>query len=500
MTSSDGENPKSLPEFVLASLPEPVRAYIQFLEARLEKQAAVIEKQAAIIEQLMAQVRELEGRLAKNSSNSNKPPGSDGLGKGARTASLRGKSGKKPGGQPGHTGRTLEQVDAPDHVVTHSPAACACGQSLSEVEGASVERRQVFDLPEPKVEVTEHRVEAKVCPCCGEVSKGVFPDNVVAPVQYGERVQALAVYFAHQHFLPFDRLAQMFEDVFGIGLSAATCANVDRKLFTQLESFEANLKAHLIASKVLHFDETGMRCNKKLHWIHVASSETATFYGIHAKRGQEAMDDFDVLPKFSGSAIHDHWFPYFAYEQVSHGLCNAHHLRELTFVHEQEKEEWAGEMKQYLLKARKIVEENAARGCLAEELREALEQEYAKIVLRGFEYHQNLLPLPPGKKGRQKQRAGKNLLNRLSDKHECVLRFMTNFSVPFTNNQGEQDIRMVKLKQKIAGCFRKPEGGEIFCRIRSYLSTARKQGWQIWDALAEALRGQPRLLSLKPCG
>jgi len=492
MTISDDINSQGLPEFVLECLPEPVRAYIQFLEARLEKQAA-------IIEQLMAQVRELEGRLAKNSSNSSKPPGSDGLGKGPKTSSQRGSSGKKPGGQPGHQGRTLEQVDAPDHVVTHSPAACACGHSLNEVEGASVERRQVFDLPEPKVEITEHRVEAKICPCCGEVSKGVFPENIVAPVQYGERVQALSVYFAHQHFLPFDRLAQMFEDVFGIAISPGTCANVDRKLFAQLESFEINLKAHLIASKVLHFDETGIRCNKKLHWIHVASSDAATFYGIHGKRGQEAIDHFDVLPKFSGSAVHDHWFPYFAYDQVTHGLCNAHHLRELTFVHEQEKEEWAGELKQYLLKARKIVEANAARGCLAEEQRENLEQEYARIVLRGLEYHQSLCPLPPGKRGRQKQRPGKNLLDRLSDKHECVLRFVNDFSVPFTNNQGEQDIRMVKLKQKISGCFRKPEGGEIFCRIRSYLSTARKQGWRIWDALAEALKGQPRLLPLGTC-
>ena len=500
MTISDDNNLQGLPEFVLASLPEPVRVYIQFLEARLEKQAAVIEKQAALIEQLMIQVRELEGRLAKNSSNSNKPPGSDGLGKGPKTSSQRDKSGKKPGGQPGHQGRTLEQVDAPDHVVTHSPAACACGQSLNEVEGASVERRQVFDLPEPKVEVTEHRVEAKMCPCCGEVSKGVFPENIVAPVQYGERVQALSVYFAHQHFLPFDRLVQMFEDVFGIAISPGTCTNVDRKLFAQLESFEANLKAHLISSKVLHFDETGIRCNKKLHWIHVASSDAATFYGMHSKRGQEAIDHFDVLPKFSGSAVHDHWFPYFAYEQVSHGLCNAHHLRELTFVHEQEEEEWAGEMKQYLQKARKIVEENAAKGCLAEEQREALEQEYARIVLRGLEYHQGLCPLPPGKRGRQKQRPGKNLLDRLSDKHDCVLRFVNDFSVPFTNNQGEQDIRMVKLKQKIAGCFRKPEGGEIFCRIRSYLSTARKQGWRIWDSLAEALKGRPRLLPLSTCG
>jgi len=366
-----------------------------------------------LVHQLMAQVRELEGRLAKNSSNSSKPPGSDGLGKRPKTSSQRSKSGKKPGGQPGHQGRTLEQVDASDHVVTHSPAACACGQSLNQVKGASAERRQVFDLPEPKVEVTEHRFEAEICPCCGEVSKGVFPDNIVLPVQYGERVQAISVYFAHQYFLPFDSLAQMFEDVFGIAISPGTCASVDRKLFAQLESFETNLKAYLIASKVLHFDETGIRCNKKLHWIHVASSDAATFYGIHSKRVQEAIDHFDVLPKFSGSAVHDHWFPYFAYDQLSHGLCNAHHCRELTFVHEQEKEEWAGEMKEYLLKARKIVEENAAKGCLSEEQREALEQEYAKIVLKGLEYHQNLVSLPLGKRGRQKQRPGKNLLDRL---------------------------------------------------------------------------------------
>lgn len=478
--------PPNIPQDIFDSWPESARVCIRQL--------------TSLVEQLMAQVRELEARLAKNSSNSSKPPSSDGLKAPPKTTSQRSKSGKKPGGQPGHLGSTLQQVDAPDHVVTHSPVTCACGQSLNEVQGASVERRQVFDLPEPKVEVTEHRVEAKICPCCGEVSKGTFPDNVMAPVQYGERVQALAVYFAHQHFLPFDRLAQIFEDVFGIGLSPATCVNIDRKLFVHLESFEANLKAHLIASKVLHFDETGMRCNKKLHWIHVASSESATFYGMHTKRGQEAMDEFDVLPKFRGSAIHDHWFPYFAYTQVSHGLCNSHHLRELTFVHEQEKEEWAGELKILLLKAKKLVEDSAAKGCLSDEHRSALEQEYANIVLKGFEYHLSLPALATGKNGRQKQRPGKNLLDRLADKYECVLRFIKDFSVPFTNNQGEQDIRMVKLKQKISGCFRKPEGGKTFCRIRSYLSTARKQGWRIWDSVAEAIRGSPRLLPLNSFG
>ena len=334
---------------------------------------------------------------------------------------------------------------------------------------------------------------------CGELielAKGKFPENVTAPVQYGERVQALAACFAHQHFLPFERLSQMFEDIFGIGISPATCANVDRKLFARLESFEANLKAHLIASKVLHFDETGMRCKKKLHWIHVASSDVATFYGIHAKRGKGAIDEFGILPEFQGTAIHDHWFPYFAYTQVKHGLCNAHHLRELTFVHEHEKEEWAKEMKELLHKAKNEVENSTGQRGLTLEQIKALEKEYGKVIIRGLEYHSNLLPLASKKKGKRKQRIGKNLLDRLADNFDCVLRFLHDFSVPFTNNQGEQDIRMVKLKQKISGCFRTLKGGQIFCRIRSYISTARKQGWSLWNALINALKGKPRLLSI----
>lgn len=452
------------------------------------------------VQQLTSRVQELEAQIAKNSSNSGKPPSSDGLKKPPKTQSQRVKSGKKQGGQNGHLGKTLEQVDNPDQIITYAPAECLCGQSLEGVEGASMAKRQVFDLPKPKVEVTEHRTEAKVCPCCGEISKGKFPENVKAPVQYGQRVQALTAYFGHQHFLPSDRLSQMFEDIFGIGISPGTCANIDRKLFNQLESFESNLKAHLINSKVLHFDETGMRCSKKLHWIHVASSESATFYGIHTKRGRKAIDDFNVLPQFHGNAIHDHWSPYFTYEQVTHGLCNSHHLRELTFVHEHEKEDWAKEMKEFLLKAKKMVEDHADLGLLSEEQIGILEAEYSMIVLKGIDYHLALPALASKKKGRRKQRVGKNLLNRLADYYKCVLRFVYDFSVPFTNNRGEQDIRMVKLKQKISGCFRKLKGGQIFCRIRSYISTVRKQGWGVWDALSDALKGNSRLLPISSSG
>ena len=353
-------------------------------------------------QELEARVQELEAQVAKNSSNSGKPPSSDGLKKPPKTKSQRGKSGRKPGGQNGRAGKTLEQVDSPDHIVIHTPLACGgCGHSLKETEGLFTAKRQVFDLPEPKIEVTEHRTEEKICPCCGEISKGVFPENVTAPVRYGERVQALAAYFAHQHFLPFDRLTQIFEDIFGIGISPATCANVDKKLFIQLESFEVKLKAHLIASEVLHFDETGMRCNKKLHWIHVASSEAATFYGIHAKRGKKAIDDFNVLPQFRGYAIHDHWSPYFAYEQVMHGLCNSHHLRELSFVHEHEKENWAKEMKELLLKVKKIVEDHDGQKFLPKERIKALEKDYAAIILDGMKYHLAQSPLTSKKKGRR---------------------------------------------------------------------------------------------------
>ncbi|MFT4553643.1 MAG: transposase [Chlamydiales bacterium] len=349
-------------------------------------------------------------------------------------------------------------------------------------------------MPEPKIEVTEHQIEAKRCPCCGDISKGSFPGNVTAYTQYGDRIQALAAYFSHQHFLPFDRLSQMLNDIFGIAISPGTCVNIDRRLFEKLEVFEVNLKAHLVASQVLHFDETGMRCEKKLHWIHVASSEVATFFGIHTKRGKEAINAFDILSEFQGTAIHDHWFPYFTYKHIQHGLCNAHHLRELTFIYEHEKEDWAKEMKGFLLKAKKEVEEHIDDACLSESQREALIEEYGGIVLKGLIYHTKLPPLPQSKKGKRKRRPGKNLLDRLADHHESVLRFISDFSVPFTNNQGEQDIRMVKLKQKISGCFRKLKGGEVFCRIRSYISTARKQGWKIWKVLAEAIQGRPRLL------
>jgi len=472
------------------TLPGPIRSYIRYLES-------IIQQQQLQIQQLQIKVHDLETRLAKNSSNSSKPPSSDGIKK-PKTKSLREKSGKKPGAQDGRTGKGLSQIINPDLIVIHSPVSCSeCGSDLNQIEGVCAEKRQVFEIPQPKIEVTEHQAVEKQCPCCKGINRSLFPENVKGPVQYGERVQALAAYFAHQHFIPVDRLCQIFEDVFCVSISPGTCSNIDTKLFQQLQSFETSLKAYLLAARVLHFDETGMRCEKKLRWVHVTSSQLATLYTIHAKRGQEAMDEAEILPQFQGIGVHDHWFPYFTYEQITHGLCNVHHLRELTFIHEQEKEVWAQRMKGLLVLAKNEVEKYLEQGKLPQEVLLQIEETYSQILAEGFEYH-SLLPLLPkkGKRGKQKQRDGKNLLDRLKGKRSCVLLFMYDFSVPFTNNQGEQDIRMVKLKQKISGCFRTIKGGQIFCRIRSYISTARKQGWSIWDALTDAIKGIPRLLKV----
>ena len=466
---------------VFDALPESIRSYIRYLEAR--------------IQQLEARVHELEARLSKDSSNSSKPPSSDGLKR--KPKSLRGSSDKKPGGQQGRIGKGLAQVSNPDVVVTHTPTSCTgCGLDLSCVSGTIAEQRQVFDIPQPEVKVTEHRVEEKKCPCCAELTRASFPENVKGPVQYGDRIRALIAYFSHQHFIPVDRVCEIFEDIFGVALSPGTCANVNEQLFANLEVFEASLKTYLLAARVLHFDETGMRCEKKLHWVHVASSQLATLYTIHTKRGQEAMDAAGILPTFQGIAIHDHWFPYFAYSQLKHGLCNAHHLRELVFIYEQEKEDWAKRMQDLLIAANKEVVNYTEQAALPSHILLQIEQSYQQILTEGLAFHASLPPLPTGKRGKQKQRDGKNLLDRLNEKRDCVLRFMHDFSVPFTNNQGERDIRMVKLKQKIAGCFRAPRGGEIFCRIRSYISTGRKQEWSIWNALADAICGSPRLLTI----
>ncbi|WP_166155399.1 IS66 family transposase [Neochlamydia sp. AcF84] len=363
-----------------------------------------------------------------------------------------------------------------------------CQSNLSKVKTSGFEKRHVFDLPELVVEVTEHQIEIKRCPCCNYRAKNKFPENVKVPTQYEEGILSLTAYFEHQHLIPMERSAQIFEDLYGLSLSAGTCQNTDKKLYKNLETFELNLKPHLLACKVLNFDETDMRCEKKLRWIHVTSSACATFYEMHHKRGQQALNDFAILSNFTGSAIHDHWSPYFTYQQAQYALCNAHHLRKLKYVFEQEKGAWAQKRAFLLLKANKMAKQTRDEGKEKMALQDIqiIQQEYARIILEKVSYYQGVLMADEQETklhfSKEKVgQAGCNLLRRLLHKTHNVLAFIHDLKVPFTNNQAEQDLRMLKVKQKISGCFRSFEEGTIFCRIRSYISTARKQGWSILE-------------------
>jgi transposase len=452
----------------------------------------------AIILALVDRINALEGRLEKNSRNSSKPPSSDGLKKRPHPQSLRRPSDRKPGGQEGHEGNTLAMAANPNDVVRHPVSKChRCHRGLLHVH-ADLLRRQVFDLPPVSVTVTEHQVEVKVCPNCGEENQGEFPDAVSGVTSYGPRLESLALYLLNQQLIPYERTSQLFSDLFSMAVSSGTLAAMNHRAFTNLGAVSEVIATGISGAPVAHFDESGLRVKGALAWLHSASTETLTYYGIHPKRGIAAMNEIGILPAFHGRAIHDHWFSYFDYTDMSHGLCNAHHLRELIFIAEEEKENWAGEMKTLLLKIQDAVETSKKQGKfeLRQQRQNAFRNQYHQMLRHGFRYHQNLSPLTlTGGRGRKKQRPGKNLLDRLKGKEEETLAFMVDFNVPFTNNLAERDIRMSKLKQKISGCFRSFQGAEVFCRIRSYISTARKQGWNILEALELCVQGLPRMPS-----
>lgn len=445
------------------------------------------------VTQLVERVKELEAQGAQTSRNSSKPPSSDGLKK-PKPTSQRKRSGRKPGGQRGHQGHRLEQVAAPDHIIVHAVGECDyCGVSLKELEADAIERRQVFELPPVRVEVTEHQAEFKECPACGATSQGTFPVGVEQPVQYGAQLKATAVYLTQYQLLPLERTQELFADVFSHRLSEGTLVNATTECFGQLAEVETSIKAQIEQSEVVHFDETGLRVEAKTQWLHVASTAELTYYAVHAKRGTEAMDAIGILPSFGGTAVHDHWKPYFHYAGA-HALCNAHHLRELTYVHEQYDQAWGKDMMDLLLEAKAAVEASPPHS-LGEpsKQRKRIETRYDAILAQGLVA--NLPPAAsaraPKKRGRPKQSKPKNLLDRLRDFKPQVLAFLSDSRVPFDNNQGERDIRMAKVRQKISGTFRSQPGAQSFCRIRGYLSTVRKKHANVMQALASVFRAQP---------
>lgn len=441
---------------------------------------------------LKSEIIELKAKKSKNSRNSSKPPSSDGYDK-PQPKSQRQKSQRSSGGQPGHKGSTLERVSDPDEVVTHRLEKCPhCDAELSSSTFIGHESRQTFDLPQIKINVTEHRVEIHDCACCQRRGKAPFPADVTQPAQYGKGIKSLVTYLSHYQLLPFKRLQELFQDLLGISLSQGTLNNSLEKCSEQLIPFEQAVKAELTEGQVVHFDESGIRVKKELNWLHVASTPELTYYRIHLKRGQEAMDEMGILPDFQGIAVHDHWKSYYGYE-CYHALCNAHHLRELTFACDQYQQHWSSKLIDCLVEAKQEVDEAKAsqRSALDQTRINYYERRYSRILREGIHELPTLDASPQNKRGKPAQHKIKNLHDRLVDHKWEVLAYIYNFSIPFDNNLAERDVRMVKTKQKISGCFRSRAGADRFALIRSYLSTVRKNGINVLEALASAFAGIP---------
>ena len=438
----------------------------------------------AQVEALTAKVAELEGRLAQNSRNSSKPPSSDGLNK-PKPKSQR-KAGQKPkGGQKGHAGGTLKQVEQPDHVETHYPPIhCdACNRSLADA--VVVETRQVFDIPPLRHEVTEHQVFEAIC-TCGRVHRGEFPAEVSAPVQYGPRIKAAVVHLSHHHMMPLARTGDLTGDLFGLPISDTTVLAINTEAGERLAPTVAAIGEALKTVPVAHADETGMRVAGKLYWLHVLATTVLTWMGSHMNRGKTAFDAFGILTEFVGTLIHDGWKPYRDLK-CTHSLCNAHHLRELTYVFEEMKQVWATHLIDLLVTA--CHEVAKAGGPLTVDRISHYRAAYALVLAEGEA--DNPRAPPSGKRGRTKQSKALNLLDRLRTYESDVLRFMTDHEVPFSNNVAEQAVRMPKVKQKISGGFRTPDGLATFCTIRSYLATLQKQNVNLFHALTLTFQGSP---------
>jgi transposase len=476
--------------------PEEIRAaYDQGPEAIIalvESLWGLLDQQQVQVAELRARVKALEDQLATNSRNSSKPPSSDSFTPQPR--SLRQPSGRQSGGQLGHPGTTLQQVSVPDQARIYEPAPCvACGASLAEVAGQpDPERRQVLDLPPLKLEVTEHRVMLKECVVCGHRNRGTFPEGVACGASYGAGVKSVLTYLNQGHLLPSARSCEIVADLFGQPVSEGLLAAAVNDGTTALGETETAIKQGLARAEVVNFDETGMAVAGKRRWLHSASTPTLTHYACHDHRGATATTAIGILPAFGGRAIHDGFSAYWQYD-CAHGLCNAHHLRELIFAHEQGQRAWAGQMKALLGEIKRAVDiaKAQAQPALAPTQIADYEQRYVALLQAGLEEEHHAPSPPSGQRGRKKQHKSKNLLDRLAKYQAETLAFMKDFAVPFDNNLAERDLRMMKVKQKVSGCFRTTSGAHAFCRIRSYLSTMKKQGHNVITALKSVFEGSP---------
>ncbi|MGG2196468.1 IS66 family transposase [Paenibacillus validus] len=451
--------------------------------------ASFITMLLAHIEKLEARVNELERQLGSNSNNSSKPPSSDGL---RKPKSLR-QSGGKKGAPQGHNGHTFTMVDQPDEVIRHGVESCShCSASLLEVAPESHIRRQVVDLPLPRLVVTEHQSETKRCPCCGTKQQASFPSGVAAPVQYGEGWKAWTAYLSVYHGLSLERIAQLFADMTGHRPSEATLLSQIDGTFSQLEPLEKVIRQKLEESELLHADETGLRIENGLQWLHTVTNAEWTYYDVHEKRGKEAFHATGLLPGYTGILVHDCWASYFSGDyRFEHALCGAHLLRECQGIIDYDGHQWATDLQALLREAWKQTKQARVDGIpVAPAMIADLELRYDEILARGTEeWTPPPEPEAPKKRGRKAKSKAANLAKRFLLHKPAVLRFLHDARVPFDNSQAERDIRMVKVKQKVSGAFRTTQGADQFARIRGFISTLRKQNRKVLDSLVLAARG-----------
>jgi transposase len=449
--------------------------------------------------QANARLKELEERLAKDSRTSSKPPSSDGLGRLPRRA--RRPSAKPPGGQAGHAGHTLSMVEQPDEVVCHRPEICSqCCEDLSALPGIVAERRQVLDVPEIRLLAYEHQVEAICCPTCHRISLGSFPASVSAPVQYGPNLQALAVYLHQGQLLPTARTCQALAALCGCQIAEATLIQWSELAAERLAPTVERIAELIAASRLQHGDETGIRVYGMLHWLHVNCTRFLTHLAWHASRGRQAMDEIGIWPRFAGRGMHDRFASYDGYD-CAHSICGAHLLRDCAAVAQQEQQQWAVDMQDFLLDLHDACHQWRLLHLSAVP---AIERDdwvarYFELLAAGYAAQ----PPPPASsagssKGRPKQSQAKNLLDALLGRAEQVLALLDDLRIPFTNNQAERDLRWAKVQQKISGTFRSATGVTAFCRIRSYLSTMQKQGHSMLSALTAVFHGQPLPVAWAP--
>jgi len=468
-----------------------IATFISALLDQNRKLTELVQQQHAKIEQLEQRVKDLERQLGQNSNNSSKPPSSDGF---RKPTNLRTPGGKK-GAPKGHKGHTLHMTDTPDTIITHKVESCSkCSASLSGEAVEGYEKRQVFELPQPHLVVTEHRAEKKCCPHCHSHQQATFPNGVNAPVQYGDSLTSWAVYLVAYQMIPLERACELIADLSGgFRPSEATLLSRLRTAHGQLAPYEQTIRNQVAASALVHADETSARIEGTQQWLHNASTAYWTFQSFHDNRGSKAFDDIGLLPAYTGILMHDCHMPYFKDKYAfKHALCGAHLMRECQGIAEYDRHHWASQMKHLLQMSWRLVRSaRQANRPLSPNTIHRIEERYDAILRLGeSEWDHGRKREKTGPRGRKSKSKSANLGERFRIHKEAILRFLRDARVPFDNNQAERDIRMTKVKQKISGTFRTWEGAEQFARARSFISTLRKQNLPILSSLTSALRQQ----------